>query len=69
MDELKGVNAGLEGWYRKINTGLLSGAMRRLILKRIEKKSRFTKALEALDTSKGSLHNYIYVSPTSSRPA
>jgi hypothetical protein len=47
-------------WYDKINISALSDEARRLILERVKRKLGFTRALEALGISRGSLHNYLH---------
>jgi hypothetical protein len=47
-------------WYDKINISALSDEARRLIIERVKRKLGFTRALEALGISRGSLHNYLH---------
>jgi len=47
-------------WYDKINISALSNEARKLILERVKRKLGFTRALEALGISRGSLHNYFH---------
>jgi intergrase/recombinase len=43
-----------------VNVGALSDEVRRRILERVKEKLGFTRALEALDISKGAMHNYLH---------
>ena len=47
-------------WYDRLNTSALGDDVRRLILERVKRKLGFTKALEALDISKGAMYNYLH---------
>jgi intergrase/recombinase len=47
-------------WYDKINISALSDEARRLIIERVKRKLGFTRALEALGISRGSLYNYLH---------
>ena len=46
-------------WFEKINVKGLSEESRRAILRRFKDKLGFSKAIEVLDISKGSMHNYL----------
>ena len=47
-------------WYTRVNISALGDDVRRLILERVKRKLGFTRALEALGISRGSLHNYFH---------
>jgi intergrase/recombinase len=47
-------------WYDRLNTSALGDDVRRLILERVKRKLGFTKALEALDISRGAMYNYLH---------
>jgi len=47
-------------WFEKINVKGLSEESRRAILRRFKDKLGFSKAIEVLDISKGSMHNYLH---------
>jgi len=46
-------------WCAKINISALDDEARRTILLRVKSKLGFTRILEALGVSKGSLYNYV----------
>jgi len=47
-------------WFEKINVKGLSEESRRAILRRFKDKLGFSKAIEVLDISKESMHNYLH---------
>jgi len=47
-------------WYDRVNVSGLGDDVRRLILERVKRKLGFTKALKALDISKGAMYNYLH---------
>ena len=47
-------------WFHRVNVKALSDEVKRKILERVKEKLGFTKALEALDISKGAMHNYLH---------
>jgi hypothetical protein len=47
-------------WFRRVNVKALGDEVGRKILERVKDKLGFTRALEALDISKGAMHNYLY---------
>jgi intergrase/recombinase len=47
-------------WFRRVNVKALGDEVRRKILERVKDKLGFTRALEALDISKGAMHNYLH---------
>ena len=47
-------------WFEKINVKGLSEESRRAILRRFKDKLGFSKAIEVLDISRGSMHNYLH---------
>jgi intergrase/recombinase len=47
-------------WFRRVSVKALGDEARRKILEKVKDKLGFTKALEALDISKGAMHNYLH---------
>jgi hypothetical protein len=47
-------------WYERVNVKVLSSEVRRRILDKVKDKLGYNKAVEVLDISKGSLHNYLH---------
>jgi hypothetical protein len=47
-------------WYNRVDITALGDDARRLILEKVKHKLEFTRALEALDVSKGATHNYLH---------
>ncbi len=47
-------------WYNRVSISALGDDARRLILEKVKRKLGFTRALKALDISKGATHNYLH---------
>jgi len=53
-------NVSSKGWLSRVNVKVLGDDARRKILERVKEKLGFNKALEALNISKGAMHNYLH---------
>jgi len=47
-------------WFERVNVKALGDDVRRRILEKVKDKLGYNKAVEVLDISKGSLHNYLH---------